>query len=239
MKQKILLTLLIAFFIKSYSQEKKINFQLSLGPTLSIPKTSKLTNSNVEGNPEIKSSINVGVYILPSLNYSFNQKTSLDFGLGFFMNRFFIENKSAAITHKGNRNINQLQTPINVNFHFGNDNSYQLGIGGFASFLISAKEKGETRIDYSQIDIQNPSDNMIYENIDYAENIKDSYNSLSFGGFIQLKKNVSFSPVTKGFFLVKINQYFNSIKNKDYNWGFEFKNEKEPTTVNLGIGIIL
>ena len=38
-------------------------------------------------------------------------------------------------------------------------------------------------------------------------------------------------------------QYFNSIKNNDSDPNLiqntEFKNEKEPTTVNLGIGIIL
>lgn len=244
MKQKILLTFLIAFFIKSYSQEKKINFQLSFGPTLSIPKTSKLTGSSLDGFPEIKSSINIGAFVLPNINYYLNEKTSLDFGLGFYLDRFSIENKIGPTIAKGNRNISQLQIPVNINFHFGKDNSYQFGLGGFASLLITAKEKLETTIDFSQLNPVDANDpNLNANSVVNNNNIKDNYNSVSFGAFIQLKKNISFSTNTKGFLLLKINQYFNSIKNNEYdsalNNYFEFKNEKEPTTINLGIGIEL
>ncbi|WP_458626391.1 outer membrane beta-barrel protein [Winogradskyella sp. PC D3.3] len=235
---------MIGFLTKIYSQDKKINFHLSTGPTLSVPKTSELTNTNVDGSPEIKSSINIGAFILPSVNYSINEKSSLDFGIGFFLDRFSIEDKIGAVTNKGNRSISQIQTPINFNFHFSQDKSYQFGIGGFASFLISAKEKGDTTTNLSQIDIIDPSDpNFSNPKISYDNDIKDNYNSVSFGAFIQLKKNISFSSDKKGFILLRINQYFNSIKNNDSDSDLsqyiEFKNEKEPTTVNLGIGIII
>lgn len=235
---------MIGFLTKIYSQDKKINFQLSVGPTISVPKTSELTNTNVDGSPEIKSSINIGAFILPSVNYSINEKSSLGFGIGFFLDRFSIEDKIGAVTNKGNRSISQIQTPINFNFHFSQDKSYQFGIGGFASFLISAKEKGDTTTNLSQIDIIDPSDpNFINPNISYENDIKDNYNSVSFGAFIQLKKNVSFSSDKKGFILLRINQHFNSIKNNDSDSDLsefvELKNEKEPTTVNLGIGIII
>ncbi|MCF6308084.1 MAG: outer membrane beta-barrel protein [Flavobacteriaceae bacterium] len=245
MKQRILLIFMIGFLTKIYSQDKKIEFQLSLGPTFSIPKTSELTNTNVDGSPEIKSSINIGAYILPSVNYSLSEKSSLDFGIGFYLDRFSIEDKIRPVTNKGNRSISQIQTPINFNLHFSQDNSYQLGIGGFASFLISAKEKGDTITDFSQIDIIDPNDPVFNNNstVSYDNNIKNNYNSVSFGAFVQLKKNISFSSDKKGFILLRINQYFNSIKNNDsdsdLNQFIEFKNEKEPTTINLGIGIIL
>ncbi|AUC80950.1 outer membrane beta-barrel protein [Lacinutrix sp. Bg11-31] len=245
MKQRILLIFMIGFLTKIYSQDKKINFELSVGPTLSVPKTSELTNTNVDGSPEIKSSINIGAFILPSVNYSLNEKSSLDFGIGFYLDRFSIEDKIGAVTNKGNRSISQIQTPINFNFQFSQDKSYQFGIGGFASFLISAKEKGETITDFSQIDIIDPNDPTFNNNstVNYDNNIKDNYNSVSFGAFIQLKKSISFSSDKKGFILIRINQYFNSIKNNDSDSDLsqyiDFKNEKEPTTVNLGIGIIL
>ncbi|WP_417197903.1 hypothetical protein [Bizionia sp.] len=244
MKQKLLLTLSILFFINSYSQQKKIEFQLSLGPTFSIPKTSKLTNSDINVNPEIKTSINIGAFILPSLNYRLAEKTSLDIGLGFYMDRFTIEDRNANVISEGNRSVNQIQTPININFHFGNNNSYLFGIGGFSSFLLSAKEKGESRINSSgfttggDIPIENPLVTNMSQNFD--NDIKNKYNSVSFGAFIQLKKNISFSTTTNGFLLLKINQNFNSIKNNHSAPGIgliEFKNEKEPTTINLGIGI--
>ncbi|SIS85976.1 Outer membrane protein beta-barrel domain-containing protein [Zobellia uliginosa] len=243
MKQKILLIFMIGFLTQIYSQDKKTEIQLSLGPTFSIPKTSELANTNVDGSPEIKSSVHIGAYILPSVNYSLNEKSSLDFGIGFYLDRFSIENKIGPVTNKGNRSISQIQTPINFNFHFGQDNSYQLGIGGFASFLLSAKEKGDTITDFSQLDIFNPNDPNFNNNatISYDNNLKDNYNSVGVGAFVQLKKSISFSTDKKGFILLRINQYFNSIKNNDAdsNQFIEFKNEKEPTTINLGIGIIL
>lgn len=245
MKQRILLIFIIGFLTNMYSQDKKIDFQLSLGPTVSIPKTSELTNSNLAGSPEIKSSVNIGVYILPSIHYLLNEKTSLDFGLGYYLDRFSIEDKIGAVTNKGNRNINQIQTPINFNFHFSQDKSYQIGIGGFANFLLSAKENGDTVTDLSQLNIVNPNDPIYTNNaaVSYDKDIKDNYNFVSFGGFIQIKKSISFSSDTKGFVLLRINQYFNSIKNNDANAAmnqyFSDKSEKEPTTINLGIGIKL
>ncbi|WP_044403501.1 hypothetical protein [Lacinutrix sp. Hel_I_90] len=247
MKQTILLTLTLFFFTNTYSQEENINFQLSFGPTFSVPKTSKLTDSNIYGNPQIKSSLNIGAFILPSLHYSMNGNTSLDFGLGFYLDRFSIEEKNANVTLEGNRNVSQIQTPINLNFHLGKNNSYLLGIGGFASFLLSAQEKGESRIDSSGFltDVENPTNNpsinnSISQNYDY--DIKNRYNSVSFGAFLQLKKSVSFSDKTKGFLLLKVNQYLNALKNNDSEstiGSISFKNEKESTTINLGIGIEL
>ncbi len=235
---------MVSFLTKIYSQDKKIEFQLSLGPTLSVPKTSELTDTNVDGSPEIKSSINIGAFVLPSWNYSFNEKSSIDFGIGFYLDRFSIEDKIGAVTNKGNRNISQIQIPINYNFHFSQDKSYQFGIGGFTSFLVSAKEKGDTITDVSQIDIIDPNDPTFSNaTISYENDIKDNYNSVSFGAYIQLKKSFSFSSKKKGFILLRINQYFNSIKNNDFDSDLsqyiDFKNEKEPTTLNLGIGIII
>nr|WP_257022839.1 PorT family protein [Winogradskyella forsetii] len=234
---------MIAFIFKSYSQDKKTTFQLSIGPTLSIPKTSELTDTDVDGSPEIKSSINIGGYILPSINYSFNEKLSLDIGLGYYLDRFAIEDKFAAITNKVNRNISQIQVPMHINFHFGSDNSYHFGIGGFTSIVLSAKEKGETITDLNQIDLVDPLDPVFQSNstVGYKNNIKDNYNTVNFGAFIQLKKFFSLSETKKAFVLVKINQYFNSIKSNDPNADIanyvNFKDEKEPTTINFGFGI--
>ena len=234
---------MISFLTKIYSQNKNIEFQLSLGPTFSIPKTSELTTSNSEGSPEIKSSINIGVYILPSVNYSLSEKSSIDFGVGFFLDRFSIEDKIGPVTNKGNRSVTQIQTPINYNFHFSQDKSYQLGIGAFASFILSAKEKGDAIITDFILYDPNESDPLAgTSSVSYDNDIKDNYNTVNFRAFIQLKKNISFTSDKKGFILLKINQYFNSIKNNEFessNPYIDYNNEKEPTTVNLGIGITL
>lgn len=239
MKQRILLILMIGFFTQVYTQDKKIDFQISLGPTFSIPKTSELSNTNFDGSPEVKSSINIGAFVLPSVNYSLNENYSLNFGIGFFLDRFSIEDKIGIVTNNGNRSISQIQTPLSFNFHFGQDKSYEFGLGGFASFLLSAKESGTTVTDLSRIDIIDPNDSIINNNlpVDYNNDIKENYNLFNFGAFIQLKKNISFTSEKKGFVLLRISQYLNSIKSKKSVSSLE--NEKEPTTVNFGIGIIL
>lgn len=246
MKLRLLLIFILAFLSNTYSQDKKIQFQLSLGPTFSIPKTSELANPNTEGSPKVKSSINIGAYILPSINYSLSKKSSLDLGVGFFLDRFSIENEIGPIISKGNRSTSQIQIPINFNFHFSKDKPFIIGAGGFTSFLISAKEKGVTKINTTQIEVIDPNDPFFSSGgttTSYNENIKENYNSVNFGAFIQLRKNIKFSANKEGFILLRINQYFNAIKdnnsNSSLNQSFEYKNEKEPTTINLGIGILL
>lgn len=245
MKKQALFVLALILCANLYSQEQTKTFELSVGPTLSIPKTSKLTNSDVNGAPEIKSSINIGAFILPSMNYSFNEKTSLDLGLGFFLDRFSIEDKIGVTTNNVNRNIGQLQIPVNVNFHFGNNRSYSFGLGAFSSLVLFANEKGKAKNNYSEIVIIDPSDPFFSSNSteNYSKNIKEDYNTINFGAFIQLKKSLSFSTNTNGFIVIRINQYFNAIKNKEnssqLNEYIEAKNEKEPSTINFGIGLLL
>ncbi len=147
------------------------------------------------------------------------------------------------VTSEGKRNVNQIQTPININIHFGNNNSYLFGLGAFSSFILSANEKGESRISSNYLEtggdppITDPAITNLSQNFD--NDIKYKYNSVNFGAFIQLKRNISFSTNTNGFILLKVNQFFNSIKNFDSETiaPFEYENEKEPTTINLGIGI--
>lgn len=229
MKEKAFFILLL-FITNSYSQEKKNNFQLSLGSTIVMPK--KYESTEIE--PEIKSNINLGVYILPSVNHSFNKKISLDFGLGLNLDRILIEFKSYPYLYKGARNISQIQTPINVNFHFGKKNSYLFGIGGFSSYILSAKIKGKRTIN------SNTNDG----GYNYNYSVKNYYNPFNFGAYVQLKKNISFCNKTNGFLLLKINQFFSSKNDNGYNNPLVIESiisddEKEPTTINLGIGIEL
>jgi hypothetical protein len=245
MKQKFFIIVLISFIANVFAQNNNIDLQLSLGPTLSIPNTSELTNSDVDGRPQIKSKMNIGLFVLPSIKYSLNEKSSLDFGIGYYLDRFSIEDKLGAVTNEGNRNIHQIQTPINYNFHFGTNKSYEFGIGAFASFVLSAKEKGDVITNNPEINIVDPNDPTFSSNttVSYSKDIKDNYNTVNFGAFLQIKKYITFSESKNGFILLKINQYFNAIKNNDsesdINQYLEFKNEKEPMTVNIGIGILL
>lgn len=246
MKQIGFLLFLLVFTCNSYSQNNNVTFQISTGATLSIPKTSKLASDDITGVPEIKTSIAVGAYILPSINFTLKERVTLDLGLGYYLDRFAIRDETGNVVTSINRNINQIQTPISINFSFGNDNSYKFGLGGFSSFLLSANAKGEQTLSVDNFsNFDNPIlDPLVEDNrsIEYNENIEDIYNSISLGAFIELRKNISFSSKTNGFLVLKINQYFNSIKNideNDFTIDYGLQNEKEPTTVNLGVGIIL
>ncbi|NRD20624.1 outer membrane beta-barrel protein [Winogradskyella eckloniae] len=245
MKHFYFFIILVSYLNHSFSQNNRTSFSLALGPTLSIPSTSELTNSNVDGRPQIKSKMNIGLFVLPSIKYSLNEKFSLDFGIGYYLDRFSVEDKLGAVSNEGNRNVHQIQIPISYNLHFGAGNAYEIGLGGFASFILSAKEKGDIITNNSQIGIVDPNDPTFSYNstVSYSKDIKVNYNSVNFGAFLQIKKNITFSESKKGFILLKINQYFNAIKNNnsesDINQYLEFKNEKEPMTVNIGIGLLL
>ncbi|MEQ6118000.1 outer membrane beta-barrel protein [Reichenbachiella sp. MALMAid0571] len=245
MRTIILLMLMVLISTVTFSQRQKINFNLSIGPTISIPKTSKLIiNSNVDGAPEIISSINVGGFILPNLQYNLGERTSFELGLGFYLDRSNIEDRIGVVTNKGKRIISQIQIPFNFNYHFGNDNSYSIGIGAFTSLIVSAKEKGETLSRFSTISINSPDDPIISNDLVAEYNIEQkSYNSTNFGAFIQLRRNIAFTDSTNGFILLKINQYLNAIKGNDSEVqignNLVYNDEKEPTMLNIGIGLIL
>ncbi len=243
MKKRILLIIFLVFLSKTYSQNSKITFQLSAGTTLSLPKTSNLIeDTHIDGAPIIKSSINIGGYILPSINYMLNNKSSLDFGIGFYLDRFSIEEKIGFTTKDGTRNISQIQTPFNYNFHFGKEKAYKFGVGGFVNFILNANEKGIGTINTSLGNIVSPDDYITTnQTINYNESISHIFNTVSFGAFIQLKKTISFSSNKKGFILLKINQHINTVKSiKPSNYdAFNSKNENNPTTINLGVGINL
>ncbi|GEM_PF-4670830 len=241
MKSNILIPILLLFYINSNSQEKKISFDISFGSSLSIPKTSKLSNSDAEGNPILKSSTAFGFYILPNLKYLLNEKKSFDFGLGFSMDCYSVENSIGPITEKGKRTLNQIQIPLSYNYKFGKNNSFQVGIGSFANAILTAKEKGETKAGNSQTIHNNPDDDPFAGlNKSYEYDLKEHYNNLSFGTFVQLKKQISLSENKNGFVSIKVNQYLNLINDsseKSSLSSYETKNEKQPTLLYIGFGI--
>lgn len=233
-------TLCIVFFISTlsaFSQNNKIKFELGLGTTLPIPKTSKLTKENLDGAPVVKTSLNIGAYILPSINYNINGKSSVDFGIGFYLDRFSLNEEIAATKEEGNRSVYQIQLPANYNFHLGKDRSYLLGVGAFTNIPLSVNEQGDYSINLNKF---SPNIDIKMKPIGkYDREVKERYNPFSLGAFVQLKKKINLTSNLKGFLLLKINQYINSIKSVEKHPNDVYTNykEKEPTTVNLGFGV--
>jgi hypothetical protein len=241
MKSNFLIIIFLFFYLNSVSQEKKINFDISFGTSLSIPKTSNLSNSNGEGSPTLKSSTAIGFYVLPNLNYLLNEKKSIDFGIGFSMDCYAVENSIGPITDKGKRTIHQIQVPISYNYKFGKNNSYQVGMGGFANTILLANEKGVSEsmsIPGGGLNDDPTFDEIIYTN--YKYDLKDYYNRISFGTFVQLKKLISLSENKNGFISIKFNQHLNLIKDtseKSSLSSYETQNEKQPTLIYIGFGV--
>ena len=235
----LLFTLLLAQ--KSFSQSK-VKFHLSIGPTISVPKTSKLADTNLKGAPLLKSSVNIGGYLLPEVRYQLTEKASVESGIGLYVDRFAIDYSEGITTLKNNRTVSQLQIPVSLNHHFGNNNSFSIGGGALTALLISAVEKGTAVANYSTLaleDIDLPQSKVQSE---YSESIKDRYNLISFGAFVQVRKEVVLSRSFNGYIILRANQYINSIKNTastESTNTIKSKNEKESTTINVGFGIIL
>ena len=227
----------------SFAQDQKLQFELSVGPSLSVPKTSRLSRGNrINGEPTLKSSTNVGAFVLTGFNYRLDKKWSVNLGLGYHLDRSTITYTSGTFRSKGNRNLSYAQVPINFNYHFKNDRSYQLGIGGFAGLLLFAREKGTADVSYTNDNFNSPTDDPDFtrdESMEYDTDVSEKFNTVSFGAFFQLKKTLTFFNKTEGFLLVRINQYLNSIKGVDGDLSQYVNDEKEPTTINLGIGVRL
>ncbi len=237
MKLRIIQILLIFSTCNAFSQSKKIEFNLSLGPTFSLPKTTNLIDTNITTPPTTKTTTTIGAYILPSINYSLNHKFSIDFGLGYYLDRFSVVTNIGDTTNKANRNMSQIQTPLNVNFHFGKRNAYQLGVGAFSNFIIAVKEKGTTTTTPVN-GILNNSDTPIFTNnatTKTTNNSLENYNRFSVGTFIQLKRNFNITSHKQAFVLLKINQYINTAKKPSAR----FNKEQNATTINIGFGITL
>lgn len=237
MTKTIHITILLLVTFLCYGQNNNDGVKISFGPTISIPKTSKLTNTDIDGSPEIRSEINIGLYILPSLEFPLNQILSLETGIGFQLDRFSIEDEIGFEKSEGTRNLGHLQLPITLNSRLGKGNSYSFGIGGFLNYLLFANEKGETTTGI--IDVNDPSSQIT--TVSFDNDISDGFNSLSFGATASLKTYFQLSSNSTGYIMLRFNQHINTIKNVESNnfGSFESKNEKEPSTLMLGFGFFL
>ena len=86
--KKNILILLLTFFVKSHAQDKKLNFQLSIGPTISIPKTSELSSFSTTRKGFVLVKINQYVNAVKDYNkslsfiYNPNEKESTTVNVG-------------------------------------------------------------------------------------------------------------------------------------------------------------
>jgi len=237
----IFITLLLASF-KIYSQEKKVNFIIEGGTTISLPKTSDLIDS-YEGNSYIiKTTPNVGIYVTPSINLNVSEKIFINTGLGYTLNRFKIQNTIGYLNESGTRNIHQIQTPLSLGFKL--KNNFSIVTGGTLNYIISAKVNSSSDID-NNIPIYDPAEAEFVNNYSSEDNysILDEYNRFNFGIFTKIKKEFNLNQSKKGFISIRVHQFLNATKSRETpdipSNIVTFNNEKEPTIINLGFGIIL
>ncbi len=234
---KLSIKTIFFFLILSSSilaQDKKVNFEFSIGPTISLPKTQE-NSANFNTSTDTKT--NIGFFGQAGIRLFLNEKTSMNTGIGYYLDRFSVEFSNPDSPVKNwRRNIHQFQIPIGFDYHFGINKSFSVGLGGFVNFTLSANEKGE-------IDFPSNEDRNFLTNADFDNEIKDRYNTINFGAFLILRKEFQLTQNLDGFVLLKVNQYINSIQSIDIRdmSGTSIGNQqpKDPTVVNIGFGIQL
>lgn len=220
--------------------QDRLSYGFSVGPTLSLPKTSVLTDLDLVGAPVIEFSTNPGLFLQSNIEYNLSNRYHVQTGFGFVNDRFSIKDKEGLIVNEGTRVVNHIQIPVSLIINLGNS-AYSIGVGSSLNVLLSAKEEGTIFVNDSLLIPLDPNDPVLIGEefaVKYDRNLSDSYNSLNLGGFIQINGSYDLSQTIKGIAFIRLYQYFNAIENERRNsFTFNLESEKEPTILNFGFGI--
>lgn len=208
-------------FSSTYGQAlKRFDYLIDFGTSISIPYKSKIEywpgNSN---SPIISYGSNIGYFIEANLAYKLNNKYSLCSGLNFIDSKFRVNENRGILQRNGNLNNLYLTIPVLMKVKLSSNFPIKLGLGTYLGFILSAKQKGTSQIDYSQIDLSNDP---ILINVpdSFNEDVKSYYKPLDFGLSGQFdyeykifKKQVCFAFAKLNFGLPNIR-----IDNYPYDW---------------------
>lgn len=219
--------------------QKKLNFEFSAGPTISLFQSSEHYLFSA-----VKSTPNIGLFLQSNINYSASKLVSLDFGIGYSLNRFSIKEENS-VRQDLVRKTSDIYFPLAINFNLGAQKSLALGVGVTTNFLLSAQE--QFTLDHSNFNaIEASNEDTLFRNNSTEElenNIDNLYSNIYFGLYLQAKKTFNLSSALKGFALLKVTQNLNrfgeiEFRSDPQDSGSVTK-EIEAAVVQLGFGILL
>lgn len=244
-KELFMKRLLIVFLIviiptgKALSQElKKINYQLHIGTTLSIPyKKSNEISPNSGTYIQTDYGVKPGYFSELLVAYNLNSRRAFVSGLHFNHNVLGISDKSSGVVSEGKIITNYLSLPLLFKFKISEKIPVSISTGPYLSTLINAKEIGTSSIN---ADAFNHYGDPMFESyeIDYDFEITKDYTSIDYGVLIQVDYEVKISETFRGVILSRLNYGLNNVLTNEVgnrNSVREWKNY----SFQLGLGLKL
>lgn len=237
MRKTVLIASFLMLFTNAFSQ-KKLTVEFSGGPTIStFQGSSERSFSSSESKPAI------GFFLQSNLNYRANDLISLDFGLGYDLNRFSIDEENSARVDLF-RKTSDLVLPLGINFHLGEKKRFSLGSGIAVNILLSAKEL--FKLDLSRLNVFSSNDDELFQNNsnDIEElDVEEEYTDVSFEIFLKAKQRITLNSKLDGFISLQLSQNLNRFeeiaftsRNGDQT---SVTRQTEAPIINIGFGIQL
>jgi len=239
---KNILTIFLVYFIflsVKGQDNKKWDFQLDLGTTLTVP-FKKYSENNFEYNgkiidtEKINYSSEFGYFAEFITSYTLNSKLSFLTGISYFNTSFKINSELGMQTNKGTITTSNIHLPLLVRYKLIKKIPISISFGPYFRILINANEKGTIYLDTNNVIVVDPNDPLLQPETDYTNDIKKNYEKYDYGLSLQFDYELSISEKIKGVILTRFNY---GLKNVINNQSSNINIPKEWNNYNFDIGI--
>ena len=239
---KNILILFLFFLIVSSvkgQENKKWDFQLNLGTTITVP-FKKYSENNYEYNGKIISTEKInyssgfGYFAEFITSYDLNSKISFLTGVNYSNTSFKINSELDIQYSKGTITSSNFHFPLFVKYKIIEKIPISISFGPYLRILTSANEKGTIYLDTTKIIVVDPNDPLLQPENDYSNNIKNNYEKYDYGISLQLDYELPISEKIKAVILTRFNY---GLKNVINNQSSNFNIPKEWYNYNFNIGI--
>jgi Outer membrane protein beta-barrel domain len=233
-----LITLLGLFYLTNiFGQEfKKINYQIDIGTTLTVPyKKTIEVMTEYEGHPVTDYSSNMGYFFEFLISYNINTKFSIESGLNYNYSKLKINSSIGFTDNKGHLTSSYIGLPIMIKYRALDYLS--IACGPYFGLLLSVKEKGTSYIDTSAFiypggDLD-PGFQIIEPVQGYNNDITERYKDFDFGLSGQVTYDIKLGDKLTGLIFTRFNYGLINCIVDDIN--YKWKNYN--LIIGLGIKI--
>ena len=241
--RQILVILLVFFIISSVNgqEDKKWNFQLNFGTTITIPyvkseENNFVFNGQIVNTERINYSSGFGYFAEFITSYNFNSKLALMFGANYSNLSFNINSELELQTNKGTITTSNIHLPLLAKYKLIEKIPISISFGPYLRILTSANEKGTIYLDTTGMNIADPNDPLLRPETDYTNDIKENYKKYDYGLSLQLDYEITISNKFKGVIITRFNYGLRNVI-EHHSSNINIPNEWNNYNFDIGIGI--
>lgn len=197
---------------------KKVNYQLDLGTTLTIPyKRTIEIWPEFDGHPQTEYSSNFGYFFEFLISYNLNSKYSILTGLNYNYSSLKINDKIGLTENKGNLTSSYFTLPILIKYRLSDKIPSTISAGPYIGYLVNTNEKGTSYINTTGFVFANPDP--VIESIQpiqkYKTDLKKDYTSIDYGLSVQLDYEIKLAHGLNGVILTRFNYGLKDLLTND------------------------